>query len=106
MEGGSTSTGLALHIGKLGTNLGTVPSFQVGVVLLRDVPRIQPGDVPSIKVSEEITFDLVRNGVVRNGDGVTRGERFGDGLTRGLGHSAPFRFCRLDRGFTLFQQSD
>ena len=107
MEGRGTATGLALHVGKLGSNLGAVPGFQVGVVLLRDVPRIQPADVPSIEVSEEITFHLVRNGVVRDGDGVARGaNRFGDGLTWGLGDPAPFRFCRLDWGFTLFQQSD
>ena len=73
MERGSTAAGLALHIGELGANLGSVPGFQVGVVLLRDVSRIQPTDVSSIKMSEKITFDLMWNGVVRDGDGVARG---------------------------------
>ena len=73
VERRSTAAGLTLHIRKLGTNLGSVPGFQVGVILLRDVPRIQPSDVPSIKVSEEIAFHLVRDGVVRDGDGVARG---------------------------------
>ena len=69
MERRSTATGLTLHIGELGTNLGTVPGLQVGVVLLWDVPRIQSPDVASIEVGEEVTFDLVWNGVVRDSDG-------------------------------------
>ena len=107
MKRGSAAAGLALHVGKLGSDLGTVPSLQVRVVLFGDVPRVQAPDVPSIEVGEEISFDLVRNGVVRDGDGVARGaDRFGDGLTWCLGHPAPFRFRWLDWGFTLLQQSD